>query len=102
MKIYVKLFSVLRELANRKEDVVEVDDKVDVGKLILILKKKYGPKFGRYVVNEMAGIQSYIKVMINGRDIEFLDGSKTRLGDGDTVQIIPPVRGGLAKVLRCY
>lgn len=34
------------------------------------------------------------RIMINGRDIEFLNGLETELHDGDEVLILPPVSGG--------
>ncbi len=37
---------------------------------------------------------SHLRFMINGRDIAFLDGFKTRLKHGDDVLIVPPVAGG--------
>lgn len=95
MRIHIKLFSFLRELVNRKEDILEVDDKLDVGDLVPLLKERYGQKFCDYVISKDGGFQHYIKVMVNGRDIEFLEGLKTPLKDGDILQIIPPVRGGL-------
>jgi molybdopterin synthase sulfur carrier subunit len=36
----------------------------------------------------------YLRLMINGRDIGFLDGVNTRLQDGDEILIMPPVSGG--------
>ena len=34
------------------------------------------------------------RLMVNGRDIGFLDGMNTRLQDGDEILIMPPVSGG--------
>jgi MoaD family protein len=39
-------------------------------------------------------ILPHLRLMINGRDIAFLDGIKTELQDGDEVLILPPVSGG--------
>jgi len=36
----------------------------------------------------------YLHVLLNGRNIVFLDGPETRLSDGDTVAILPPIGGG--------
>lgn len=39
-------------------------------------------------------ILPHLRLMINGRDIGFLDGMKTELHNGDEVLILPPVSGG--------
>lgn len=36
----------------------------------------------------------YIRLMVNGRDIAFLNRLDTELEDGDDVLILPPVAGG--------
>jgi len=36
----------------------------------------------------------YLHVLLNGRNIVFLNGPETRLSDGDTVAILPPIGGG--------
>jgi molybdopterin synthase sulfur carrier subunit len=36
----------------------------------------------------------YLRLMVNGRDIAFLDGLNTELKEGDEVLILPPVSGG--------
>jgi molybdopterin synthase sulfur carrier subunit len=38
--------------------------------------------------------QGYLHVLLNGRNIVFLNGPETRLSDGDTVAILPPIGGG--------
>ncbi len=37
---------------------------------------------------------SYLRLMVNGRDIAFLDGMNTLLKEGDEILILPPVSGG--------
>ncbi len=36
----------------------------------------------------------HVRIMVNGKDIEFLDGMATRLKEGDAVLILPMVAGG--------
>jgi len=52
-------------------------------------------KTGLYdTVVENGKVKSMYKVLVNGRDIEFLQGLKTRLNDGDVIDVFPPVAGG--------
>ena len=38
--------------------------------------------------------KGYLQVLLNGRNIVFLNGPGTRLSDGDTVAVLPPLGGG--------
>ena len=57
------------------------------------LAKKYGQKFEQ-VTMEGANLKPGIKIIINGRDIDYLNGLDTQLKDGDVMVIIPPIAGG--------
>ena len=35
-----------------------------------------------------------VQVLVNGRNIDFLQGLETRVRDGDTLALIPPAAGG--------
>lgn len=39
-------------------------------------------------------LKPYLRVMLNGRNIEFALGLDTPLGDADEVAVFPPVGGG--------
>jgi molybdopterin synthase sulfur carrier subunit len=39
-------------------------------------------------------VRGYLHVLLNGRNVVFLDGPATRLRDGDTVTVLPPIGGG--------
>jgi molybdopterin synthase sulfur carrier subunit len=57
------------------------------------LVKKYGQKFEQ-VTLEGTNLKLGIKIIINGRDIDYLNGLDTQLKDGDVIVIIPPIAGG--------
>lgn len=39
-------------------------------------------------------LKSGVTVMVNGRNIRFLEGNETELKQGDTVTVFPPIGGG--------
>ncbi len=65
-----------------------------VEELLAHLSKKYGKEFTSYLYDEKGEVQKYIQILINGTGIIALQGFKTKLKEGDTVAIFPPVGGG--------
>ena len=94
MKIKVRFFTSLREITGKKEDEVESSKIFTVKELLAHLSKKYGAEFTSYLYDDKGNVQSYIQVLVNGRGIKVLQGFETKLKEGDTVAIFPPVGGG--------
>ena len=95
MRVYVRLFTALRELAGKGEVTLDLNvDKATVGDVLRELVKKFGPKFSDYLFNEKAMVRDYLQLLVNGRSVDLLEGLKTRLDDGDVVAVVPPVGGG--------
>ncbi|MEM2690420.1 MAG: MoaD/ThiS family protein, partial [Nitrososphaerota archaeon] len=65
------------------------------GSTIEDLLKKLEEQYGsRLDISRLVGENPNVKVLVNGREIMYLDGLRTRLRDGDSVAFIPPVAGG--------
>lgn len=52
------------------------------------------PGFADLVVDADGSLKRFVNVYVNDEDIRFLDAMATKLGDGDTVAIVPAVAGG--------
>lgn len=95
MKINVRYFTTLRELAGTRDDGLELREGSILAELIEIVSVKYGNSAFAYLhVTESGKIDPSIKFLVNGVAAQNLRGLETELKDGDIVAIIPPIGGG--------
>jgi molybdopterin synthase sulfur carrier subunit len=95
MAINVKFFATFRDLLGLKELELETKPGENL-KLIDLLERlfqKFGEKF-RSKIFENGDIRPQVNIMINGRNIKFLNRINSLVKDGDIVAIFPPVAGG--------
>jgi len=92
MTVRVKLFANLQELAGTREIQMDADD---VAFLLQKLTENY-PALNEEIWKnkEKSMLVDRIKIMVNGRNIDFLDGLATRLREGDRIAIFPLIAGG--------
>jgi MoaD family protein len=89
MDVEVMLFGGLRQLAGIDKEVMAVSDGTDLSGLLRHLGERYGTAFSE----KIRGIRG-LRILVNGREYQVLDGLETCLKDKDTVVLLPPVFGG--------
>lgn len=95
MKVTVRFFTTLREIVGKSEEKFTLGaNDLTVGELLKFLEEKYGKPFREYVYDWKGEVKSYLQFLVNGRSITTLQGMETKLKEGDTLAIIPPVGGG--------
>jgi molybdopterin synthase sulfur carrier subunit len=94
LKIEVRLFANLREFAKTKAVVEDVKSGTSVGDVLQKICERFGAGFREQVLNKRGQPNENVKVLLNGHNIVFLQGSSTKLRDGDVIAIFPPVGGG--------
>jgi molybdopterin synthase sulfur carrier subunit len=95
VRITVKAFATIREAIGEFGKIsLEFPEQVTVKNLIEVLSKNFGERFNSEVLDDDGLPKKTIKIFVNGRDIEFLDGLSTILKDEDEVALIPPIAGG--------
>ncbi|MHA1729215.1 MAG: ubiquitin-like small modifier protein 1 [Promethearchaeota archaeon] len=92
IRITVKFFAGLKEITHVREIKLYFRKGGLLFDLLEIIFKKYALR--QIVLNENNELRKYINILINGRQIKFLDGFKSKLHDRDTVAIFPPIAGG--------
>lgn len=95
MKVKVHTILGIKKIIGRSNIDVALPEESVLASLLSDLVKRYGKELSSTVYEKNSTrIFPHIRVMVNGRDIEFLNGTGTVLKDGDEVLILPPVSGG--------
>lgn len=95
MIIKVRLFTTLRELADKREETLNFKEKTVTVKLVLdALSEIYGKPFDDYVFETDGQVKGFLQFLINGASASTLQGLDSQLKDGDVLAILPPVGGG--------
>ncbi len=85
MPIQVQFFSSLRAAADTQGVMIEARD---VGEAVKALKKMFRQNM------EFIRLLKISNVILNGQNILFLRGAKTKLKDGDRLAFFTPLGGG--------
>jgi len=94
MNVEVKFFTSLREISGKKVDKVQLQTAITVEALLTLLSGRYGKEFREYIYNKEGKMQEFLSILVNGKNINTLQGFSTELKEGDVVAILPPVGGG--------
>jgi sulfur-carrier protein len=96
-RVSVRFFTVLREVAARKEETLEFGEgeNVTVANVLKMLSDRYGKPFDEYVYDPQTGtVKGFLQFFLNGQSTSGLNGLETQLRNGDVLAIVPPVGGG--------
>jgi len=94
VKVAVHVYADLGELFNSKHMELSTPAGT-VKELIDFISGQYNPEFKERLIDANTGdIKRFYKIILNGRDINFLEKLETRISDGDIISFFPPVGGG--------
>jgi molybdopterin synthase sulfur carrier subunit len=94
MKVEVKFFTSLREITGKKVDEIQLQNTITVNELVTLLSEKYGKTFREYIYNKKGDVQEFLSFLVNGKNINIMQGFDTKLQEGNVVVILPPIGGG--------
>lgn len=91
MKILVRVFGDVSQLIGKRH---EVD--VPEGSTVSTVTNKVGEKTGQRMgyLGEFRVGGNDLAVLVNGKNIDMIDGPATKLRDGDEVVVMQPTAGG--------
>ena len=95
IKVKVSTILSLKKIVGQREFEVPLPPESTVRDLISWMVKTWGDKLSLHLFSPGTDqILPHIRLMVNGRSIEFLNGMETMLQDGDEFLMLPLVAGG--------
>ena len=91
MGVVIEIPSALKQYVN-DQDEVEVSGS-SVQEVFEALVSEYA-EVKANLFDENGKIRNFINVYLNDDDIRYANGLKSKVQDGDTIQIVPSVAGG--------
>jgi len=92
MNIHIRIFGNLASILGRKH-TMELDQGATVATLANRIAEVARLKRQGYLGNYKVGGDD-LAILVNGRNINLLNGVETALHDGDEVIVLPPTAGG--------
>ena len=94
--VRVKLFATFRDIAGGQGVVdVRLSREATLKDLIEELSKLFGKEIENVLLDPKTGsLKSFNNVLVNGHNVKLLQELRTKLDNGDTVALFPPVGGG--------
>ncbi len=89
----IKVYATLRDVVGGPRVHLDGDETRTVGQMLEALYTRY-PELRAKLEKSADELHSAIHILINGRDMRFIDGLDTPVEPGDEVRIFPPVGGG--------
>lgn len=89
----IRLFATLRDIAGAKELAVPLDGVGTVRDLIRAVSETC-PELGRKILNDQGELSGLVHVFVQGRNVMWLEGLDTVIGETDEIILVPPVAGG--------
>jgi sulfur-carrier protein len=89
----VRLYSTLRDIAGAKVVEVATTETSTVGAVLASVSGLH-PALGAKIWDASGALSGAVKVLVNGRMVEFLQGLDTPIRPADSIQLFPPIGGG--------
>ena len=93
--VKVRTILDLKKIIGSGEVVLSVPEQSTLEELLTAMVSRWGDELAsRLFEPKSTSVLPYIRLMVNGQDIAFLNRMETVLENGDGVLILPPVSGG--------
>lgn len=89
----IRVYATLRDLIGAREITLDLDGETPIRQVLQRLTEAY-PALGEKFWDAQGNPTGFVRVLVNGRLLEYLDGMDTLVKDTDEISLFPPVGGG--------
>ncbi|MFN8457970.1 MAG: ubiquitin-like small modifier protein 1 [Anaerolineae bacterium] len=89
----IKVYATLRDVIGGPSVYLEDTSGLTVGQLLQTLCARYPALLAKILINNK-DLHPALHILVNGRDMRYLNGLETVLTPTDSIRIFPPVGGG--------
>ena len=89
----IKVYATLRPIVGGRSVTLNGVSEITVEEMLNMLCDQY-PDLRSELYKGSDELHTAIHILVNGRDMRYINGSQTRLTPTDEVRIFPPVGGG--------
>jgi len=90
----IKIYATLRQVLGAKSIHVDDAPEISVAQMLKEIYNKYPRLRPELFAGDPSQLNPAIHVLINGRDMRYLDGMESVITPKDEVRLFPPVGGG--------
>lgn len=95
IRIKIHTILTLKKVLGQRETEIEIEDGSSVKDVISWMIKRWGEALSPHLFSPGTDqLLPHIRLLVNGQDVHFLNGTDTKLRDGDELTILPMLTGG--------
>ncbi len=93
MKITAKYYNIIRDVAGRPEETLELPIETSVADALATIARRYGPAMERLLLTPQGGKSTYLSLFLNGQRLADKD-LPAILKQDDELLLMPAIAGG--------
>ena len=95
MKVILHTILGIKDVVGQRLTEIEIPEGSTIKDFLWYVRERWGEELSARLFHpNSVEVLPYVRVMVNGQSINFLEGMETSLKDGDEVLILPPASGG--------
>ena len=95
MKVTLHTILGLKQIVGQRLTEIDLPTGSTVEDFLTYLTERWGDTLSTHLFDPDSGaVLPYVRIMVNGQTIQFLEGMETLLKEGDEVLLLPLVSGG--------